>query len=534
MSFMIVPAKTRVSEGQGLILRQDNWNDYGFKTLYQLYLGNQSGAAQFIGNVKLLRKGQTDADPLQLRVGKLEHLGPEFCSVGQDLDYYERLAALGIERRMEILQELHDIVQDPGLADNFREEAGWDKSLFRDFDQTQDLPLAKALIDRDYDQLPDRDLSFSFSPTGWDALSFDFTVPDSKLDSWSFRLRQERSIALPGRMIVLVGRNGSGKSTILARLARVIHASKRERRDGALSLLGKIDPPGLGFTRIVAVNYSAFDSFSIPGLTRDERLQVAKEVREGTGRYMFCGLRDVALEAEVEEAALTPATEDRQATNRLKSLDRLTDEFVAAIGKMDADRARILRECAAPIFLDPSIYVEGGVKAFLAGDNLGARFHALSTGHKIVLHVICSIVSHVQRKSLVLFDEPEAHLHPPLLAALMHALRQALRELDAFAIVATHSPVVVQETLSRQVHVVATGGAILPAQVETFGEGIGLITNEVFSLGADVTDYHSILHALVDTYNDLKSIEALFDRGLSTQARAYVAGLLAARSRPAS
>jgi len=251
MPFTVVPARTSAPGDRGLVLQKDNWNDFGFRTLYQLYLGEGAGAAQLIGNVKVLRRGQTAADPPQLRVGQIDRLGPEFCSVGQDLDYYERLGALGTERRTEILRELRDVVQDPALADDFREEAGWGTSLFRDFDQAQDLPLARALIDRDYDQLPQGDLRFSFSPAGWDAIPLDFSAPASKLAHWPPQFEDGRPVDLPERVAVLVGRNGSGKSTILARLARVVHASPRERRGDALRALGTIDPPGLGFTRIV-------------------------------------------------------------------------------------------------------------------------------------------------------------------------------------------------------------------------------------------------------------------------------------------
>lgn len=40
----------------------------------------------------------------------------------------------------------------------------------------------------------------------------------------------------------------------------------------------------------------------------------------------------------------------------------------------------------------------------------------------------------------------------------MSALRIVLNEVDAFAIVATHSPVVVQETLSKNVNVITRNG----------------------------------------------------------------------------
>lgn len=49
-------------------LQQDNWNDYSFQTLYHLYRGQQDTAAAptMIGSVKILRRGQTKADGIQI------------------------------------------------------------------------------------------------------------------------------------------------------------------------------------------------------------------------------------------------------------------------------------------------------------------------------------------------------------------------------------------------------------------------------------------------------------------------------------
>ena len=118
------------------------------------------------------------------------------------------------------------------------------------------------------------------------------------------------------------------------------------------------------------------------------------------------------------------------------------------------------------------------------------------------------------------------HLHPPLLARLMHVVRQLLETFRAFAIVATHSPVVLQETMARHIFVVRReGGAFnysMPT-IETFGENVGTITHESFGLDSDVTDFHSVLDVLIQEHKQLESIEALFEpHGLSRQARAYV------------
>ena len=148
------------------------------------------------------------------------------------------------------------------------------------------------------------------------------------------------------------------------------------------------------------------------------------------------------------------------------------------------------------------------------------------------MHLVSSLVAHSEPKSIVLIDEPESHLHPPLLAALMHAVRVILRRNDAFAVVATHSPVVVQETLSRHVSIVRRSGdeiCIFRPQIQTYGESIGEITNEVFGLTADATDFHSALSSLVEKGLTLELIERLFDGGLSMQARAFVMTKLATR-----
>ncbi len=40
----------------------------------------------------------------------------------------------------------------------------------------------------------------------------------------------------------------------------------------------------------------------------------------------------------------------------------------------------------------------------------------MSSGHAIVLLTVTKLVARVEEKTLVLIDEPESHLHPPLLS----------------------------------------------------------------------------------------------------------------------
>jgi predicted ATPase len=535
-----------------LILQRHGWDDYGFKTRYHLYYYGATFEG-FIGQVKVLKRGQVETSKSILPVGPHSALGADFCSIGQSLDYYERLAALPELERLEILQTLRDAIRYPEAAAQFHSENGWGTSATRYLDKDF-IPLASVLLERDYDALVSLDVKLRFSSNGWsNSLDLNFSgpppakvpFPRNRPSFSPLFTHRPKAPVLPERVAVLTGRNGSGKSTLLFRLARVLHASQGDRSKPLLTNLGTIEPPGIGFSRVITVSYSAFDTFQVPGVDAVEQRQIIKDIQSGSGRYVFAGLRDIGRELEEKLSAADPDTGDqheaddefsvdRQNTTFLKSAAKLADEFVRSIERIsEANRTPVLLKVLKILFSDASFADVSGqtTMGFLQLD-LRKSFMSWSTGHKIVLHALVTLVANALPKSIALIDEPESHLHPPLLAAFMHALRTVLQEYDSFALIATHSPVVAQESLRRHVSVVSRLGGeptISPPRVETYGESIGTITNEVFGLHADATDYHTTLRAMVDVGYSLEQIESNFERGMSLQARAYVMSMLAGR-----
>ena len=96
------------------------------------------------------------------------------------------------------------------------------------------------------------------------------------------------------------------------------------------------------------------------------------------------------------------------------------------------------------------------------------------------------ISCHSWRKTLVLLDEPESHLHPPLLSAFIRALSNLLYDRNGVAIVATHSPVVLQEIPRSCISKIQRVGLVTNIKmpdIETFGENVGVLTREVFWFG---------------------------------------------------
>lgn len=127
-----------------------------------------------------------------------------------------------------------------------------------------------------------------------------------------------------------------------------------------------------------------------------------------------------------------------------------------------------------------------------------------STGYKFFLHSLTHIVAYIEDNCMILFDEPENHIHPPMLSFMMTILRTILTRKKSVMLVATHSPVVIQETFSSNVFIVRNNDNmhnIKHPQIETYGANIAEITREVFDLTTDITQYYNVFDNLYDLWN---------------------------------
>ena len=89
----------------------------------------------------------------------------------------------------------------------------------------------------------------------------------------------------------------------------------------------------------------------------------------------------------------------------------------------------------------------------LAAQHLGA-------GQKTALTVLTRVLAALRNGALVLFDEPELNLHPSLLAAVLRVLHDWLDRFDGYGIIATHSPIGLQEIPGRNVRVLRRVGRV--------------------------------------------------------------------------
>ncbi|WP_158544809.1 AAA family ATPase [Blastococcus sp. TF02-9] len=509
-------------------LGEDNWDDFGLKTLFEAQLILGSGETVVLGGVKIFRRGQ-EAGRTDVPTS-FTQLSKDYYSLGQDPLYYEMLRVRP-DLRADYLRAIRDVtLLSPREIAELERESAWRKSLLR-------YGQAEAALDAELRTAQHRQRAPG-------VLSFDFRLT-GRADAPTAAFRFDDTRELPGRVNVVIGYNGVGKTKLLADLAS---AASRVRDAELLSEpaggeLGQLTGEDTFFGAVIAVSYSAFDSFVRP----PSRPSVEQPGETNFFGYTYCGLRRLSSSTSAEVTGRGLAAGDNSAegdasaaneaegqrvaaeTLELKGIDELTAEFQHAFGQArdhPGQRPHLL-EALRHLSAEPSfgrIGINPAELVTLPADRVHSEFADSSTGHKFVLNIVAQLAANLRQRSLVLLDEPEAHLHPPLVAALLKAVHHLLQAHDSFAVVATHSPVVLQEIPADHVHVLSRFGQetrLSAVDIETFAEGIGAITRSVFHLDSSATDFQGTLRELASRHA-VTEIEGMFRLGLSAQGRAMV------------
>ncbi|UGA37355.1 ATP-binding protein [Chromobacterium haemolyticum] len=223
----------------------------------------------------------------------------------------------------------------------------------------------------------------------------------------------------------------------------------------------------------------------------------------------------------------------------MKSLSDLHDEFVDSVSICCSQQAKKDRWVRAINGLESDKSFSEMNSVSLAslpeGDlRINARkcIQNMSSGHAIIMLTITKLIATVEEKTLVLIDEPESHLHPPLLSAFIRALSELLHDRNGVAIVATHSPVVLQEIPSSCVWKINRIKDVVKnsrPDVETFGENVGVLTREVFGLEVVASGFHKMLLQSVKDGCGYDEILSSYDGQLGFEARAILRAMIASR-----
>lgn len=501
-----------VSLHPGVYLIPDRWNDwFVWVTQFTAFVVSSEGNRTSLGSVKIARRGMTQEDGATHLPPDFTALDETYFSLGQSENYYETLAELGDEFRTEYLRALRDCAFDTSVLDANRNEPVMRGSLLRD------VPIER--VRHRFNRLANGDAAPSRYTFEYEFASDPIAaVPAPKL---TFDVRP--NTLPPTNVHVLIGRNGVGKSRCFDLLSRALLRIRGDSdaptgtlsfKPQTLPFITAADDTSQGFAGLVTVAFSAFDN---------SRPFTQEEVDNVGIRYAYIGLKKLAHKNEQPDQQAEPGEE----VDPLKSHIELAREFVDSVERcLVGVRLRLWREALETLEADP-LFEEADVSALAsAGEKWKIAayrlFRSLSSGHGIVLLTITRLVELVEERSLVLLDEPEGHLHPPLLSAFVRALSHLLIRRNGVAIIATHSPVVLQEVPRSCVWVLSRAGRssrVDRPEVETFGENVGVLTREVFGLEVVRSGFHRMIADAARQLGDYERVLAHFGGNLGAEAR---------------
>ena len=462
-----------------IVLNCDNWNDYCYRTSFGMYYCDSSGSIHEIGSVKIYYYEYDEKrDPINYNKHTMEtlstpirQLGELYCSLGQDLAYYQKLKNLLPNDYLDILTRLNDIAVLDNLRDRFINEHGVRTSLLRFSSAEKALYEASSIIMNQKQDSPD--LSFSYH----------VTVPYSTLPV-TLNFDYKESVDLPYRINVLIGKNGTGKTQILSRLANSLSGYTENPENGMF--LGKRPP----VDRVMSISYSAFDSFRKP----------PEETNNGRTvfSYVYCGIQS-------EKGTL--------------SLDQLKENLKKAYMQVKArQRKNIWIDILSVLMEEEHRHTVHLIERERFGDV------NLSSGQQILICTITELIANIENDSIILFDEPEIHLHPNAISNVFRMFYKLLDEFNSYAIFTTHSPLVLQEVPSRYVQILDRMEDMLTIRkpdIECFGNSINNIIRDVFDVSNTESNFKTHLEELAKK-KTFQEVLDVFDNKLGFNALIFL------------
>lgn len=510
LNFKKIPYENRSYsiEKNTVYLVSDNWDDYSYKTQFYIEVVDENGNQHPIGQVKIGFMNQSHGWTAHSIPADFECLPHSFFSLGQDVEYYKNLENLAEIYKIQIVEALRDIVNEPATLSLIENESVFRTSLLRSSNYLSIGDQYKRVLDG-----------------GLELTAYDFSYKvDQNIKEAGIALSFEvRPYSKPSTNIhVLIGRNGIGKTTLLNGMITALTKNEEAQRGfgNFFESTGKenkiIDDSY--FSALVSVSFSAFDPFDPPM----DNYEIGRNIR-----YSYVGLKKRLKNGGEKKS-------------EHKDIEKFSAEFLESVNicfNSDSKRKRWVR--AIRFLESDDNFAEMDLTRFatnygqnkLQGSN-NILFEKMSSGHAIVLLTITKLVETVDEKTLVLMDEPESHLHPPLLSAFTRAIADLLNNRNGVAIIATHSPVLLQEVPKECVWKIRRNGLIFTAdrpQNETFAENVGFLTREVFQLEVIKSGFHELLLQSVAENKSYDAILKDYSGKIGFEGKALLRALIASR-----
>lgn len=440
----------------------DGWNDFSIVSEYALFFYQDIQDCTLIGKLKIIHF--EDIKTQNVIPAIFKQLDNNFCSLGQEYRFYENIKELFGETFKNILWALQDTAFFPAIQENFERNSNFKQSLIRDDNAERLMREVKYKI---------------------------YGLTSSKLYSFKYKFRPkfagnelevdfdfDTGSKIPNRIYTIIGKNGTGKTQLVTSLP--IDISKKNDSN--------FTPKTPLFSKVIAVSYSSFDRFEIPKKTAEFN-------------YVYCGLKDENGRRLEEDELILRFKNSYEKISEQRRIQRFLDTLQEFINQ------ELISEFL-PFNIESGSYEINYAK-------FADITKILSSGQSVLIFIITEIIANIRYDSLLIYDEPETHLHPNAISSLTNTIYELSRIFESYCIIATHSPIIVQEILSKNVYVIEREGnyaTIRKPSRETFGENLSTIIEEIFGNREIPKQFKIILSDLIKqgmSYEDIiKEIES--------------------------
>lgn len=445
-----------------VLISNKGWNDFGIVSEFTMYFKSKQTKLFEIGRVKIIHTSEIHT--FEVIENNFKKLDNNFCSLGQELNYYINLKNLFGDNIRNILWALQDTAFFSTIQEKFEHNYNFKTSLIR-YDEIERLMREAKYKIYGFNSNNLYSFKYSFKPKFADSeVEIDFNFDNNSL--------------IPNRIYAIIGKNGTGKTQLVTTLPLDISNKKDEN----------FTPKTPLFSKVIAVSYSSFDRFKIPKKTAEFN-------------YVYCGLKDENGKRLEEDELILRFQKSYEKISEQSRIEIFLDTLVEFIDKELVKEFIIYKIETGEYEINYGKFVE--------------IINILSSGQSILILIITEIIANIRYDSLLIYDEPETHLHPNAISQLINTIYELSRIFQSYCIIATHSPIIVQELLSKNVYVVEREGnyaSIRKPGKETFGENLSTIIEEIFGNREIPKQFKIILSDLIKkgmSYEDIiKEIES--------------------------
>ena len=384
-----------------------------------------------------------------------QSLDDSFCSLFQTHEWYRKLLSDERIRRYadNILSSLNDLTIRKDLFKKVKDTDWLNVSLLR-------FSEANSILNTRWVMTPSFIYNYTFNWQSVGTVNFDF----------------EYNSILPYRTNVLIGKNWSWKTTLLASLANTLVGYW----DDIYWNISKIPK----YSKVIAISYSVFDNFKTPQSANPDI------------SYIYCWLRN---------------SEESNSINTTI----LWERFIKWLSIIEKKWQKNIWNYLLQDLFDNEINLDLPLQ----------NYTLLSSWQKILVTIFTEILANIEQRSLLLFDEPETHLHPNIIFKLIKVLNKILEDYNSYLVIATHSTIVLQQIPSQNVILLNRSWSYVSVSgltEESFWENFSTITKEVF-WNYESTDifYKEVFNEASERFTEEEILKA-FNNRLNLNAKIYL------------